>query len=519
MTKNGLLILCASLLSISVQAQPAETQIQTVADHNGWGWTAIVQTNGIITVATVPDAGARIMQMDLFDHPFFYMNPSEIGKTYTPARNGLHSYGGYVLWPGPQARWNWPPPPVLDYGSYSTEILSDTPDSAKVKATSEIEKWQTPDLRFQKIFTIYKGSSRVRVEQTLINEGGSPQDWSVWDVTQTPAGSPNDNYWVYFPINPNSENGPDGVYYRDNRDSDAWQGEVAPGVYGVVFRPEGKKIFSDSHKGWAAYVDEGAGKAYIKTFPIFEDAVYPGDNGGGRVQVYLGGANFEVEVASPIMDLAPNGGQYTFTQNWYSATMNGPVLDVSSAGAVEKSLSINSQTGHLNGTYGVFYQGTGKIVCMDNSGSVIAESEASDVSPAEKWLCDASLDLNGVSEVSVMIYDAQGLEIGPVETVRVDQLTSVAQAGQTPESFDLRPVSPNPFNPSTVIRYHLPKAAQVELTVYDIAGHRIATLVKEKQTAGEHSTVFNGINLASGIYLVRLQAEAALQTQRMLLIK
>jgi hypothetical protein len=69
------------LLNTAVLAQPADSEINTITDHNGWGWTSIVQTNGIITLTTVPDIGARIMQYDLGDQVFFYVNPGEIGNT------------------------------------------------------------------------------------------------------------------------------------------------------------------------------------------------------------------------------------------------------------------------------------------------------------------------------------------------------------------------------------------------------------------------------------------------------
>ncbi|MBN2000837.1 T9SS type A sorting domain-containing protein [candidate division KSB1 bacterium] len=510
------------LLNTAIFAQPADSEIASITNHNDWGWTSIVQTNGIITLATVPDIGARIMQYDLDDFQFLYVNPGEIGKTYTPARGGFHGYGGYVVWPGPQnSRWGWPPPPVLDYGAYKSEIVQNSADSTSVSVTSEIEQWQAPGLRFERRMTVYKGTSRVRVDQFMINEASEAQSWSIWDVTQTIAKSPRDDYWVYFPINPNSEHGEDGVYFRDNANSSAWQGEVAPGIYGVVFRPEGKKLFADPHKGWIGYVDQGESKAYIKTFKIFEGETYPGDKGGGRVQVYLGTSNYEVEVASPIADLAPSGGRYSFRQDWYATTMNGPILDVNAAGAIEKRLYQDDQTQNIAGTFGVFFLGTAKLVVKDASGAVLTEGTVHDITPLEKLEINESIELPAeMASIEIVVYDYTGKEIGAIESATPDQLSSVeAKISTLPEKTTLLQNYPNPFNSGTKIYYILSEKQYIELAIYNLNGQRVKTLVHQVQPAGFYTVPFDGSNLSSGIYLCHMQTEGTNMTHRLLLIK
>ena len=522
MKKRDCYLILVMLVNIAIYAQPADTEIDSVVNHNDWGWTSIVQRNDLVTLATVPAIGARIMQYDLGDHQNMYVNPGEIGKTYTPARGGLHGFGGYVMWPAPQYRWpgTWPPPPVLDYGAYASQIICDSPDSNCLFVSSDIEQWVAPDIRFERKMTLYTGTTRVRLEQSMINEASETRNWSVWDVTQTIAKNPRDNYWVYFAINPNSEHGEDGVYFRNNQNSDAWVGEVAPGIYGVKFRPEGKKLFADTHEGWIAYVDEGAGKAYIKTFPIFEGAEYPGDNGGGRVQVYLGTANYEVELASPMVDLAPNGGRYTFTQNWYLTSMNGPILSVTDMGAAAKRLYRDGSTGHLIGTYGVFYLGSAKLIAVDVNGAALAESASFDVTPLETWNIDATMELpDATAGVKIMVSDANGDEIGQLDSVTMEQLTAVTEQKRSPGTLVLAQNYPNPFNPETSISYGLPSVQEIRLSVYDVTGRLISTLVHEKQSEGDHKVLFNGEDLASGIYLIRLESEHQVMTRRMVLLK
>ena len=78
---------------------------------------------------------------------------------------------------------------------------------------------------------------------------------------------------------------------------------------------------------------------------------------------------------------------------------------------------------------------------------------------------------------------------------------------------------PNPFNPSTVISYALPEQAHVSLAIYDLTGRRISTLVDEEQAPGRYDVTWDASQLASGVYLYRLESAGQTQTRRMTLIK
>ncbi|HXX64053.1 MAG TPA: T9SS type A sorting domain-containing protein, partial [Bacteroidota bacterium] len=78
---------------------------------------------------------------------------------------------------------------------------------------------------------------------------------------------------------------------------------------------------------------------------------------------------------------------------------------------------------------------------------------------------------------------------------------------------------PNPFNPSTTIQYALPRRSQVTLSVYNTLGQLVSTLVNEEQQAGYHEVKFDGSNIASGVYLYRIQAGDFRQVRRMLVVK
>jgi hypothetical protein len=88
-----------------------------------------------------------------------------------------------------------------------------------------------------------------------------------------------------------------------------------------------------------------------------------------------------------------------------------------------------------------------------------------------------------------------------------------------PQGFTLHPAFPNPFNPSTTLSYTLARSMQVELSVYNLLGQQVRTLVFGLQDAGEHSVPFTAGELASGVYVVELQACGHSQTQKVLLLK
>lgn len=78
---------------------------------------------------------------------------------------------------------------------------------------------------------------------------------------------------------------------------------------------------------------------------------------------------------------------------------------------------------------------------------------------------------------------------------------------------------PNPFNPVTTIKYSLPKAAPVVLSVYDLLGREVKRLVESEMAAGEHSVNFDAGNLASGTYIYTIKAGEYRQTKKMTVIK
>lgn len=88
-----------------------------------------------------------------------------------------------------------------------------------------------------------------------------------------------------------------------------------------------------------------------------------------------------------------------------------------------------------------------------------------------------------------------------------------------PKVFALEPNYPNPFNPSTEIRFHIPRAQLVVLNVYDLLGQQVAALVNDYKQPGTYTTSFDGSYLPSGVYFYRLRAGEFNQSRTFILQK
>jgi hypothetical protein len=93
-----------------------------------------------------------------------------------------------------------------------------------------------------------------------------------------------------------------------------------------------------------------------------------------------------------------------------------------------------------------------------------------------------------------------------------------------PTTFELSQNVPNPFNPTTQVMFALPKAAMVNLTIYNVLGQRVTTLVDDYMNAGYQTVTWNGTDysgreVSSGVYFYKLSTDQFTDTKKMLLLK
>lgn len=103
--------------------------------------------------------------------------------------------------------------------------------------------------------------------------------------------------------------------------------------------------------------------------------------------------------------------------------------------------------------------------------------------------------------------------------IELNTITNVEDEEGIPKGYSLEQNCPNPFNPSTSIKYAVSDMQFVTLKVYDVLGNEIATLVNEEQPAGSYEVSFDASQFTSGIYFYRLQAGNFVETKKMILLK
>ena len=126
----------------------------------------------------------------------------------------------------------------------------------------------------------------------------------------------------------------------------------------------------------------------------------------------------------------------------------------------------------------------------------------------EGIIADIGLDQAGTVAFSSVSMLGEGMVGTPVE-----------EGIDVPATFELEQNFPNPFNPTTTISYSLATPSSVMLTVYTLTGQEVRTLVNSIQPAGAYEVAFDASELASGLYLYRLETENAVQTRLMTLLK
>jgi hypothetical protein len=99
------------------------------------------------------------------------------------------------------------------------------------------------------------------------------------------------------------------------------------------------------------------------------------------------------------------------------------------------------------------------------------------------------------------------------------QSTGIGNWNTTPNKFSLEQNYPNPFNPTTQINYSVAKGGLVKISIYDILGREVNTLVNEVKTQGFYAVDFDGTNLSSGMYFYRMESGSFVDTKKMTLIK
>jgi hypothetical protein len=108
--------------------------------------------------------------------------------------------------------------------------------------------------------------------------------------------------------------------------------------------------------------------------------------------------------------------------------------------------------------------------------------------------------------------------------VELTNVVGIKENGNLPTTFAISQNYPNPFNPTTSIKYQLPQTADVTITIYNLLGQKVRTLVNDKKEPGYYEVEWNGLNdhdvqVATGLYIYRIKAADFVRSKKMLLLK
>ena len=123
------------------------------------------------------------------------------------------------------------------------------------------------------------------------------------------------------------------------------------------------------------------------------------------------------------------------------------------------------------------------------------------------------LTVTGEAFVIAAIGSDENGRVVPISVEPLKKNTTV------PDAYSLSQNYPNPFNPTTEINFRLPEASDVRLEIFNMMGQKVATLVNRRLEAGEYSFVWDGSEVASGVYFYRFQADDFSATKKMVLMK
>jgi hypothetical protein len=168
--------------------------------------------------------------------------------------------------------------------------------------------------------------------------------------------------------------------------------------------------------------------------------------------------------------------------------------------------NIDAIYGAANGT---LYAGKGEVYRSTNDG-ITWTKFGTGLPTNETMQIEALIERKGVLYVGDRVWGLYSISTTP---------TGIRNEQQNDFSFRLNQNYPNPFNPSTTINYSLQRAGNVKLTIYNSLGSKVATLVNEYKSLGSYSVQFNGSNLASGIYLYRLESGNYSATKKFIMLK
>lgn len=251
---------------------------------------------------------------------------------------------------------------------------------------------------------------------------------------------------------------------------------------------------------------------------------YIAGDSGAVLKTTNGGLNWIMQATGTIEDL--NCVYFTDSATGWAAGGNGIILKTTTAGILQSppaptnltASAVSSSRINLNWADNSANETGFKIERSTNAGTnwLLKDSVGANVIAYS----DSGLTANTIYHYRVYAYNSAGnSQYSNVAFDTTFSLVGIISNEETPNFFNLTQNHPNPFNPSTKIRFALPKSSFAMLIVYDILGREFATLVNEQLKPGTYEAEWNALNNPSGVYFYKLITSEFSETKKMILIK
>lgn len=318
------------------------------------------------------------------------------------------------------------------------------------------------------------------------------------------------------------------------------------GASGNAFDSQGNLYQSNIAGNRISKIDPSGNVSTFATNGIFSpvgiavgagDTVYVANCGNGTIRK-IAPDGTSMPFASGSLFSCPNGLTIDNDGNLYTANFNnGNVIKIEPDGTASLFATIpGGNNGHLtfaNNRLYVVGRCNNRIYEVSMSGDVSWLAGSGQRGNTDGPASSASFSIpNGIaaSPDGTVLYVNDAVPLGggcfqgALNQVVLRKI-SLSPTGierindEIPDGFSLEQNYPNPFNPSTLIRFQLPTTSNVRLTVFDVTGKEVATIVDQDLAAGTHAVRFNAENLPSGVYFYRLSTELNNKIRRMILMK
>jgi CubicO group peptidase (beta-lactamase class C family) len=296
----------------------------------------------------------------------------------------------------------------------------------------------------------------------------------------------------------------------------------------IIVRTEFSNFYQHNFTATAIYVNSDSSS--VDSIALYDDGLH-GDSlandgiWGGFIHSILEEDYFDLGIST----LDTENGKYFYSENLEKFTTVGPVVlfdyeitsNDTTPGAgdvINYELTLENQSG----MHTIFNVST-TLKSLDTLYQVSGLVGYGDIDPGETSIGTGFHTITFSNQVThnvmlpVEIRIASDSILYWIDTL--DIITDVEDFALLPNEYSLEQNFPNPFNSATAIQYSILQRSNVTLKIYDILGNEITTLVNEEKDQGVYTVNFDANNLASGLYLYRIQAGTFIDTKKMILLK